>query len=455
MATQRTRRRQRLEPSDPASIERGVRQLLADKVSGTLVGIWLLVPEHLRLGTWDLARQWTGRGASTLEPRLVLQLIHESALCLTGVRRDRSLSQKGFELANGLPFIATDQAIHDLLAAHTVAEAQTLQVGLGLLRRTSGHYAGRLLAIDPHHMRSYTQRQTRRHRHKETEAAVKTSQTFFCLDADSGQPLAFTIGSSARTVSQATPELLELAVAILQPRTSKPLVMADTEHCCAALFEHVVQQNVFDLLTPMSAQPALCAQMRGIPADAFTPHWAGFATAVLPYHFHNAPNTPLYQFVQRCGEKPSEYHFKGFACTRDSQEVPALIEDYPKRWHVEEFFNTDQALGWNRAGTLNLNIRYGHMSMALMAQAALHQFRNRLGEPYAQWDAAHLARDLLRGLDGDIRVQDDTIHVTFYNAPNAQLLAQHYEHLPQKLSQENVNPHIPWLYDFKLDFHFK
>jgi hypothetical protein len=39
---------------DPESIERGVRQLLADKVSGNLAGIWLLAAEHLRLGTWDL-----------------------------------------------------------------------------------------------------------------------------------------------------------------------------------------------------------------------------------------------------------------------------------------------------------------------------------------------------------------------------------------------------------------
>lgn len=194
--------------------------------------------------------------------------------------------------------------------------------------------------------------------------------------------------------------------------------------------------------------------MREIPGDAFTAHWAGYATAVRPYHFQNAPDTPLYQFIQRCGEKPSGYHYKGFACTRDTQEVPALLDDFPKRWHVEEFFNANQALGWNRAGTLNLNVRYGQMSMALIAQAAIHQLRNRLGEPYAQWDAAHLARDILRGLDGDIRVEDDTIHVNFYNAPNAKLLAKHYENLPQKLLAEKVNPHIPWLYNFKLDSHF-
>jgi hypothetical protein len=49
--TQRTRRKQRTEPCDPASLERAVRQLLADKISGNQVGIWLLAPEHLRLGT--------------------------------------------------------------------------------------------------------------------------------------------------------------------------------------------------------------------------------------------------------------------------------------------------------------------------------------------------------------------------------------------------------------------
>src|SRR5882672_5799256 len=52
--TQHTRRKERKFPADPKSLERQVRQILADKISGNQVGIWLLVPEHLRLGTWDL-----------------------------------------------------------------------------------------------------------------------------------------------------------------------------------------------------------------------------------------------------------------------------------------------------------------------------------------------------------------------------------------------------------------
>jgi hypothetical protein len=115
-----------------------------------------------------------------------------------------------------------------------------------------------------------------------------------------------------------------------------------------------------------------------------------------------------------------------FLTTTHRDEVDALTRDYPKRWHVEEFFNTPQALGWKRAGTLNLNIRYGQMTMALLAQAAIHPLRQRLGEPVSDWDAAHLT-------DGDIRVTEDTLVVTYYNAPNVQRLREHYQDLPLKL----------------------
>ena len=209
METHRTKKRTKPEPCDPTSLERGVRQLLADKVSGTMVGLWLLVPEHLRLGTWDLLCGWTGHPTPRLEPRVALHLVHEAALCVSGVRQQRTLSQKGFEVLNGLPFVVSDLAVHQLLGAHTVAEAQQLQVTLGLLRRASGHFCGHLLAIDPHRVRSYSKRQMRRHRKDNETKPTKVAQTFLVLDADTHQPVCFTTGTSSRTVAQATPELLD------------------------------------------------------------------------------------------------------------------------------------------------------------------------------------------------------------------------------------------------------
>ena len=78
------------------------------------------------MGTWDLLCGWSGQPAGQVEPRLALQLVHEAALCSTGVRQRRALSQRGFELANGLPFVASDLAVHQLLGAHTVADSQRL-----------------------------------------------------------------------------------------------------------------------------------------------------------------------------------------------------------------------------------------------------------------------------------------------------------------------------------------
>lgn len=422
------------------------------------MGLWLLVPEHLRLGTWDLLCGWSGQPADTVAPRLAFQLVHEAALCVTGVRQGRTLGQQGFELANGLPFIATDQAIHDLLDAHTVEQAQELQVALGLIRRARGHFVGKLLAIDPHRLKSYSQRHMRLHPLAAPEARPsKCAQTFFALDPDSHQPVCVLTGTSARTVGQATPDLLALAQRILCPKPQpgqKILVLADSEHFTLELLDHCRQHDGFDLLVPLPHQPYFQKQFAALPETAFTRQWAGLALAQQPLT-RPGDQPPLSQWVQRTGEQAAQYQYKGFVGTAQLAGRECLLTEFPKRWHVEEFFHDHQELGWRRAGTLNLNIRYGQMTLALLAQAALHQLRQRVGEPYQHWQAAHLAKSLLAGLEGDIRVHTDTLVVTFYNAPQAAALRPHYENLPAKLEAEGVKPNIPWLYNFKLDFRFK
>jgi hypothetical protein len=450
-----TQKRTKPVPCDPRSIELGVRQLLADKVMGNLAGIWLLVPELLRVGAWDLVCGWTGKSSERVEPRLALQLIHEAALCRTGLRHRRALNQRIFELANGLPFLASDTAIHELLGARTVADSVRFQVALGKVRRASGHFQGRLLAIDPHRVRSFSKRHMRPHRNDDRERPTKTAQTFFVLDADTGQPICFTTGTSARTAASAAEELLKIASDILGTEPGRALVLADSEHFSSGLLDKIKTETNFDLLVPMPNRSDLRAKLTALPPELFRPRWAGYATAKFTYTPQDCQAGPFYQYVQRQGERPQEYHFNAFLSTRDGDEVEELADDFPKRWHVEEFFNAHQALGWNRAGTCNLNIRYGQMTMALVAQAAINQLHRRLGPSTTNWDAKHMAAAYFAGLEGDVRVQDDTIMVTYYNAPDADKLKAHYENLPAKLRAENIDPRIPWLYDFHLDFCFR
>jgi hypothetical protein len=441
---------------DPVSLERGVRQALADKVSGSHLGMWLLVAEHLRLGTWDLLLAWTGQSTCRIEPRLALQLVHEATLCVAGLRANRSLPQASFGLLQGLPFLASDLAIHKLLGGHTIQQAIQLQRDLGLRRRVLGHYAGRVLVVDPHRLHSHSKRRMRGRRKAPAAKPTKVAQTFFALDADTRQPVCFTTGTASRTVARATPELLDLAAQILPPRDGKTLMLADAEHFSMGLMSRVRQGNCFDLMVPVILRAKELKRLRELPPESFTHRWAGYATRRMPYTpTKRDSGGPYTMLVQRFGERAEDYKFTAFVCTGERDEIELLTKDYPTRWHVEEFFNLEQALGWDRAGSQNLNIRYGHMTMALIAQAVLYQLRRRLGEPVAKWEARHLAKDLLTGLEGDVRVTDDTIVVTFYNAPNAHRLREHYEGLPARLRAENLNPTVPWLYDYKLDFCFR
>ena len=389
-----------------------MRQCLADKITGNLAGLWLLVPELLRLGAWDLVCGWTARRPEEVEPRLALQLIHEAALCRTGVRHPRALNHRIFAVVNGLPWLATDGAVHDLLRARTIAESLQLQVALGQIRRASGHFRGRLLGLDPHRVRSYSKRHMRLHRQDHAIGPTKVAQTFFVLDVETSQPLCFTTGTAARTAAAAAEEFLKLAAAILGTQPGEALVVADSEHFTAELLDQVKSTTNFDLLVPMPDRADLRRQLGALPPETFQPRWAGYATTKRVHTPQDSQAGPFYQYVQRQGERPEDYQFQAFLSTRDGDEVEGLTEAFPKRWHVEEFFNAHQALGWNRAGTCNLNIRYGQMTMALIAQAAIEGLRRRLTPPTAAWDAKHLATAYFAGLERDLRVEAKTIVVT-------------------------------------------
>ena len=445
----------RRERSDAGSLQRGVRQVLADGICGTLVGLWLLIPEFLRLGIWDLLCGWSKASGNEVQPRLALQSVNEAALCVSGVRALRCLSQKGFEVANGLPFVASDEEIYRLFAAHSLCESAELQVALAQLRHASGHFQGRLLALDPHRMPSTSKRQMPRRKPKPQAPATKTSQAFFCLEVDTAQPLCCYLGSSAVTAAQASTQLLDMSRRILNPQPGNTLVLADSEHFSAEQFLHVSENTPFDLLTPMPAHSFFRRQIEQLPPHTFTRHWAGYAATTTPFHFSDHPHDPFIRFIQRSGECPENFHHRAFLCTSPRDELQALAQHYPQRWHVETFFNLEQHLGWKRAGTLNLNIRYGRMSMAMIAQAALHQLRRRLPTPLNNWTAQHLSRSLLRSLDGDIRVRGDTIIVTYYNAEHLGIQTQQFTRNPSRLAREGINPRVPWLYNFKLDFRFR
>jgi len=424
--------------------------MLAEKISGTHVGLWFLIPEHLRLGTWDLLQAWTGcHDVNAIAPRLALQMVHESALCANGIRHQRTLRHKGFETLNGLPFVATDTAIHRLLDSHTMAEAESLQLALGQLRQAEGHYQGKYVLIDPHRIYTWSRRDMQpKKSHRRDAVSRKVAQTFFSIDGESGQPFGFGMGSSAITITQATLPLVETMESILP---DSALFIADAEHCVSGILNMFLIHPRFTCLIPAPRHKKLlehCATLK------FTPLWAGYATAESVHQLRDQ-HKPMRLVVQRTGEREQDFDYKPFMTTSTLPADELMTFIFPERWKIEEFFNTEGALGWKRAATLNLHIRFGRLSMALIAQAVLHQLRQKLPKDIQNWTAESIGQKFFKGIDGDIRVKQDTILVTCYNAPEPQLLKEQYENLPQKLEAENIDPRVPWLYNFKVDFRFK
>lgn len=428
--------------------ERNFREYLSNKISSTLVGLWFLVAEHLRLGSWDLLKGYTGGDDRDFSPRIAMQMVNEAALCQNRIRKKNYITHQGFELLNGLSFLASDEEAHALLNNLTVPRSQEFQTALSLVRKANGHYNGGIIAIDPHRIISTTKRVMPMKKKHPEEPAQKMLQTFFSIDVHTGQPIGFCIGSTGANTTKTTLGLLDMISTV---GGCNSLVLADKEHFTQELIGTLSKSSQFELLVPAVVSQRI---LKVIKELKYQSHWAGYSIAETVFNFDNSRNKSRL-IVQREGEVEREYKYMPFIALSDKPAVELITEHYQKRWSIEDFFNFDGAMGFDRASTFNLNIRYGKMSLALLAQAATYQLRQKLPKPYNRWNAVHLADVLFNSIDGDIRVKNDTILVTCYNVPKEFCLHNNYLNLPQKLEAAGVDPHVPWMYDFKLDFRFK
>lgn len=407
--------------------------------------MWLLIPGLLKLGAWDILKGWSGKQDMDIEPRIALQLVNESALCVNRVRRKNSLNHQGFQLLNGMGRLVSDEQVHHLLNGHTIKDTHDMMLNLGIQRKLSGHYQGSLIAIDPHRIISSSKRVMAKKKKAPDSPSQKMLQTFFSVSAETGQPIMATMSSTGMPTTKASLGLIDTTSQIIK---APSLLIADKEHFTSDLFESVLNNHNFDLLTPVLNSQRIKDILTTLKYNTLK---AGFAIAETDFYF-SKHNTRYRLIAERFGEK--DYNYGGFLTTSSIDAQTLLCEKYDKRWSVEEFFRFENEMGLNRASTMNLNIRYANLAMAMLAQAATYELRKNMTSEYRKWDAKHLANEVLAWNDGDIKVKDDTIIVTFYGSSDY-IKKDEFVNLPAKLKQNNIDPHIPWLYNYKLDFRFK
>lgn len=169
------------------------------------------------------------------------------------------------------------------------------------------------------------------------------------------------------------------------------LIIADKEHFTNELARYMKLETQFGFVIPVINSKRIQKIERSLD---FQPLWAGYAIAETPFRF--ARGKEEYRLlVQREGEAKLQY--RSFLALSDLPASKLLTEIFVKRRSIVGFFN----------------------------------------------------------FDGAISVKDDTILVTCYDVPKELKLQQHYQNLPQKLISEGIDPRVPWLYNFKLDFMFR
>lgn len=381
---------------------------------------------------------------------LGLQLVNEAAVCVGRLRRKDSLCHQGFSLAGGLSVLATDESIHYLLDGQTMADYESLQQALLQLRRLDGHYTSSppVMVLDPHRMGSSTARMMPKKKKSPGQPSSKMMQGFFCNDMLSGQPLGFTLAASGKTCSQATLQLLWL---MEHAGIDHGLIVADKEHFTRQITEYIYQHPGLDVLMPAPAVKNRRALLAGLN---YQPKWAGYAVAETAFYWKES-DLPFRLLAQREGETTDDYRYKAFLTTSKWDVVELLSKTYPRRWSIEEFFNFEGDMGWNRPSTFNLNIRYGKGSLALIAQAAAYRLRQHLPGRYKNWTAHSLSEKVFTNMEGDVRVKDDRIIVTYYRDHEPLNLKNTYSEISTRLENEGICPKIPWLMDYKLEFRFK
>jgi hypothetical protein len=219
------------------------------------------------------------------------------------------------------------------------------------------------------------------------------------------------------TITQATLPLVERLSAILP---GEALLIGDGVHFTIEMLDRLADHPRFSFLFPIPRRQAVLAQIIKLP---FTPLWAGYAVAEWQYQLADRDKT-IRALVQRTGETQDNYDYKPFATTNKLAADELMTLAYPNRWNIEEFFNSESALGWKRAATLNLNIRLGKLSMGVIAQALIYQLRQKLPPDMRNWIAESLAERLFSSMEGDIRVNDDTIIIKPFISTRSLILSQ-------------------------------
>ena len=363
-----------------------------------------------------------------------------------GIRAIDPISRADFGLLAGLPCLPAASAEYRFLQAIATQQALDEQVSLTRYLSALGRIPGGTpLNIDAHNVRSFSRKEMKRSYLPDEKGYGKAVRLFYTQEQSFQLPLIAFACYSGTTVSQATPSLMTLTQ---QAVGTGRLLVADKEWYCGHLLQELRQMDV-TVLTPIKQSAGRRAEFERIPLDQYLPTLEGkiatIATTLTDY------TGPLVAFVK---ERAPHAYFALLTTEADLQADTAL-PTFSDRWHIENFFGLNNALGVDQLPSLNLNAIQAMLTIRLMAFHVFAAFRQDLGGKFAHQSPELIRRQFLLPVQAKIQSRSkQTISVTVYGCAQQHVLKERYQEVSEQLRTRDIDPRLPWLGNRKLEVRF-
>jgi hypothetical protein len=435
-----------------SSLEQQVEQRLRTGFITQYAGGFLLLAYHLELGSWSLLQALDGQKEQGLPGRkLGLQWVHEGLFGIDRIAELDGLRDDGFDMLNGLPFIvspASEYRYFENLQTHAVYD---FLCAMGQRRQALGFFDGQIVNFDGHCRRTFTQVKMPKTWMTKLQQGAKAIRVYVSQDQITREPVMLTWGYSGYTVGMATPNLAATTRRILGQEF---LSVMDAEYCVGQLLHYLDHDLRLRVLVPVKQNPSRCREMEEIPGDQFQRVCQQLEIAQVQTRLKDFSGK-LTLLVERVQEEDGQFRYVGFLSTDERSARELLLEVYPRRWRIENWFKENDFLGIDSFPCLELNGIGASLALKLLAYNIFSAFRTDLGGAFSRMQPQTLYQDFLRHVQGKVQLRNQEIEVTLYGHPQQEVLAPRFHCLKKKLEAKNIDPRVPWLNNYPLRFLFR
>lgn len=431
------------------SIQTNLEALLKKGFTTTHAGGFFFIPYLMELDLYNALGQLSAPKTTGIpNERVALQLIFEPLFGYKkGIRTVDPVSQTDFGVLSGLPFICSPATEYRFLAESTTERSESFQKHQAKRLLNLNYITGNILNMDGHSIKLFSRKGMKNSYLSKDQAYGKAIRTFYTQDQATNKPLFAKAAYSGTTVAQVTPQLVEANKEILGKSF---LCVCDKEWFIGKLLDQLDQIHGVQVLLPLKRTAKRLQEMEAIPFEKFK------------YRYENQPIAKLVTDIDGFTGKMNLFvkrndddTFFALITNKKYLQPPESMEIFRKRWNIENFFNENTFLGLDRLPSLELNAIQTALTLKMVSYHIVDNFRINLPDHFSKMKPESIYENFIQNVQGKVQIKKDKLQVDIYGFKHQAVVAPLFRNLEQKLINKEVDPRIPWLNNYALNFSFK